>query len=173
MGLYAKVLKLRNSREKTPEVNSAIIDFAPYHNLAELDPNAQERFDAFISQIAGRIDQEARFIIVGFSLAEVLEGIKSSVPEERKSQVPADVVALIKKNVLGIAYPFQFNDDRRVVIIQNLDSIDLELFVHQCYNAMYSEFPGCPGEDCRILRSKARVYPQDGNDVARLVHEVL
>jgi hypothetical protein len=173
MGLYAKVLKLRNSREKPPEVNSAIIDFAPCQSLTELDTNSQERFGAFISQITEHIDQEARFIIVGFSLTEVLEGIKSSVQVERKSQVTADVVSLIRKTVLGIAYPFQFNDDRMVLIIQNLDSIDLELFVHQCYNVMYSEFPGCPGEDCRILRSKARVYPQDGNDVARLVREVL
>jgi hypothetical protein len=152
---------------------SRIIDYSPRSEKEKNTSYNDASLSSLVRQISVKIDQDSRFIIIGMSLGKVIEGIRNAAPDAKKNGVSIEVVSFINKSVSNIAHPFNLSDDKIILVLQTLDTIDLELFVHQLYNSIRNFFVGCPGDNCSIMKSRARIFPQDGNDMMKLLQEVL
>jgi hypothetical protein len=173
MGLYAKARKLIEAREKESFVTRPIINFSSSEDRENVPVRFESLVEPLVKQIESEIDLESRFFVIGISLAKIIEGISLSSPKAGKNRVSAELLAYIAQSSSNIAHAYQFAEDRVVLVVQSPDSIDLELLVHQIYNGLRISFAGCPDDDCTIFESKARIFPQDGNDVRMLIRAVI
>jgi hypothetical protein len=169
MGLYAKARKFISSQETEGDIASSFIDFSPVSDQENEPAHINIVSDALIARISKDIDQDSRFIIIGISLEKIIEGISLASTGSKQDKIASDVFTYITKSASYIAHPYQVTKDKIVLLVQTQDSVDLEMLVHQIYNSLRSSFVGCPGENCSIFNSKARIFPQDGNDVRKLI----
>ncbi len=173
MGLYSNARKLERAREKERETHSSIIDYSPRDPGSIPAPVPDSVLVTLAQRISSQIDLDSRFTIVSVSINKVIDCIRKAAPETKKNDVPKEVVSFIMRSASDIGHPFYVSDDAMVVVFQSAESVDMELFVHQLYNSLRNYFAGCPADGSSVLKSRARTYPTDGGDMARLLQEVL
>jgi hypothetical protein len=173
MGLYSNARKLLHSREKQKETHTRIIDYSPGSGNNGNPAYDDSSLVPIVEQITAQIDPESRFSIVSVSLGKIIEGIRNAAPESKKNGMAAEVVGFIIKAASHVAHPFQISEDTMIIVFQSIESIDMELFIHQLYNSLKNYFAGCPVDGCSIMKSRARIFPQDGSDMTKLLREVL
>jgi hypothetical protein len=173
MGLYAKARKIISAQEKDEQIMSPVIDYSPRAEQEHGSALPDAIIDPLITQIKSDIDQDSRFIILKLSIGKIIDGIRQSAPDSAKENIASEIFSFVKKATSYIAHPYRVTNDNLLLVVQTADSVDLELLVHQIYVSLSNSFVGFPDENCLIFNSKARIYPQDGNDVRKLVCDII